>query len=70
MHKVALLLNPLFILGLMVHYVPDAQALSIQDYDSCKKRYEILKMIGTYTYIYQFGNSEAADSACRCLKQD
>jgi len=45
---------------LTVNYTPDAQAISIYDYDSCKKRFENLKTIGVYTHIMLFGNSEAA----------
>jgi len=45
---------------LIVNYTPDAQALSIQDYDSCKKRHDILKMIGPVSYVFRFSNSEAA----------
>jgi hypothetical protein len=45
---------------LIVNYTPDAQALSIYDYDSCKMRFENLKTIGVYTHIMLFGNSEAA----------
>jgi len=59
-HRITLSLILIFAFLLIVNYPPDAQALSIQDYDSCKKRYDILKMIGTYTYIFRFSNSEAA----------
>ena len=44
----------------MIPSVPDAQALSIHDYDSCKKRHKILEMIGSVTYVFRFSNSEAA----------
>ena len=59
-HRITLSLILIFAFLLIVNYTPDAQALSIQDYDSCKKRHEILKMIGPVTYVFRFSNSEAA----------
>ena len=59
-HRITLSLILIFAFLLIVNYPPDAQALSIQDYDSCKKRHEILKMIGPVTYVFRFSNSEAA----------
>jgi len=59
-HRITLSLILIFAFLLIVNYTPDAEALSIYDYDSCKKRHEILKMIGPVTYIFRFSNSEAA----------
>jgi len=59
-HRITLSLILIFAFLLIVNYTPDAQALSIQDYDSCKQRHEILKMIGPVTYVFRFSNSEAA----------
>jgi len=59
-HRITLSLILIFAFLLIVNYTPDAQALSIYDYDSCKKRFENLKTIGVYTHIMLFGNSEAA----------
>ena len=49
-----------FVLGLIVYNIPNADALSIFDYNSCNKRFENLKLIGSDTYIRMFSNSEAA----------
>lgn len=60
MDKVILFLISIFILILIIPSISDVQALSIQDYDSCKESHEILKMIGPVTYVSHFSNSEAA----------
>jgi len=49
-----------FFFALIIYPIPDAQALSIFDYDFCKKRFEDLKIIGSQTYAMMFSNSEAA----------
>ncbi len=59
-HRITLSLILIFVFLLIVNYTPAAQALSIFDYDSCKKRFENLKTVGVYTHIMLFGNSEAA----------
>ena len=53
-------LIPVFIFVLIVNYAPDAQALSIYDFGSCKDRFEHLKKIGVHTYARMFSNSEAS----------
>ena len=53
-------LIPVFIFVLIAYYVPDAQALSIYDYGSCKGMSEHLKKIGSQTYARMFSNSEAS----------
>jgi hypothetical protein len=47
-----------FFFVLIIHPVPDAYALSIFDYASCKHTLEKLEDIGSYTYTALFGNSE------------
>lgn len=52
----ALILSFFFVL--IANTIPDAQALSIFDYASCKNTLEKLEDIGSYTYVALFGNSE------------
>jgi len=48
----------IFFFSLIGSVIPDAQALSIFDYASCKHIIEKLENIGSYTYAAIFGNSE------------
>ena len=50
----------IFIFSLIVYSIPDAYALSIFEYASCKNTLDQLKIVGVYTYKMMFGNSEAA----------
>ena len=59
-----------FFFALIIYPVPDAQALSIFDYASCKNIYEKWKIIGSYTYSITFGNSETARFCMSMFEKD
>ena len=59
-----------FFFALIIYQVPDAQALSIFDYASCKNIYEKWKIIGSYTYAMTFGNFETARFCMSMFEKD
>ena len=59
-----------FFFALIIYPVPDAQALSIFDYASCKNILEKLKIIGSYTYALVFGNSESTRFCMSMFEKD